>query len=386
MNVINKIFVMLVVAGLMFCAIVSIISPVSINNYENRQAQKMPVPGIESIASNKFQNDVELAIADQMPLSGKLKKGYNYFNSMFIIKTIEPIVKTESDKYIKYKSINFYGQNQLVYDVIELEDVKEELNSKFENLNSTFENNPDTDFYVYYIEKDTDINFETGEKMGLKEYVFDGLNIPKDKKSSFDINSIEDFRELFYHTDHHWNNKGSYKAYCELIELLKPEDTPIPKGKEVLVSKNYSGSKNSKLGYNFYKEDFYAYEFDYKDMKITINGESANDYGNQKEFLNDNRNDIAYGTFYGGDDGEVIFSTGENDNENILIVGESFDNAVLKLVATHFNNTHSIDLRFYESYMKKPFSFQKYIKEHEIDKVLLIGNINYFSSEDFILR
>ena len=112
-------------------------------------------------------------------------------------------------------------------------------------------------------------------------------------------------------------------------------------------------------------------------MSITLNGKPVNDYGAQSQFLDGSRSDISYGMFYGGDDGEIIFSTHDSSKENILIIGESFDNAILKLLATHYNTTYSIDLRSYATYMQKEFDIKSYISEHNIDCVLLIGNINY---------
>lgn len=67
------------------------------------------------------------------------------------------------------------------------------------------------------------------------------------------------------------------------------------------------------------------------------------------------------------------------------MIGESYDNAVLKLLASHFNNTYSIDLRYYEAYMGQSFSLSEYLREHEIDKVLLIGNIDYYLMTEFQL-
>ena len=382
----NKIFVVLVIVGLLICLAAAILLPNDINTYENRLAYKMPSPTFRGFVNNEFQNGVELAMTDQFPLSSKFKKAYNLSNTLYITQSVDRYVEANPNKYIKYKSINFFGEDRLLYNPVELENIKGNLDIKIENLNQTFNNNSTVDFYVYFIEKDTDINFETNIKQGLKEYVFDGLQLPDNRKISFDINSIEEFKNYFYSTDHHWNHRGSYKGYCDVITALKPGDKLIEAKREVFIAQGFSGSKNSSLGYHFFSEDFYAYEFDYPEMSIEINGEQATDYGNQKEFFSDARNDITYGAFYGNDDGEIIFEMDSSNDENILIIGESFDNAILKLIATHFNKTCSIDLRYYESVMKKPFNIQSYIMEHEIDKVLLIGNIDYFSSGDFILE
>ena len=63
-----------------------------------------------------------------------------------------------------------YG-DYIWYYPIALEEIKEELDNKIEGLNQSFANHPEIDFHTYYIEKDTDINFETNEQSGIYEYL-----------------------------------------------------------------------------------------------------------------------------------------------------------------------------------------------------------------------
>ena len=74
------------------------------------------------------------------------------------------------------------------------------------------------------------------------------------------------------------------------------------------------------------------------------------------------------------------------EKDNILIIGESYDNAVLKLIATHYNKTFSIDLRYYEHIFGEKFNFAEYVKENEITKVLFIGNIDFYVMPEFAVR
>ena len=56
---------------------------------------------------------------------------------------------------------------------------------------------------------------------------------------------------------------------------------------------------------------------------------------------------------------------------------------MLKLLASHFNNTYSIDLRNYERENDKKFDLLNYIDVNDIDKILLIGNRDYFLLKTF---
>ena len=82
-------------------------------------------------------------------------------------------------------------------------------------------------------------------------------------------------------------------------------------------------------------------------MDIYVNGEIARDYGNQQDFIQNKIDSISYGTVFGNDEGEVIFDL-DNDSSNLLIIGESYDNAIIKLIASHFDKTYCVDLRYYE--------------------------------------
>jgi hypothetical protein len=123
-------------------------------------------------------------------------------------------------------------------------------------------------------------------------------------------------------------------------------------------------------------------------MSVKINGENVNDYGGAQEYFN-GKNDaslVSYSGFYGPDSGEIIFDTKKEELENLLVIGESYDNAVLKLLSTHHNKTHSIDLRNYEHFMGKKFELGSYIRDNKIDKVLLIGCIDFFVYDNFELE
>ena len=120
--------------------------------------------------------------------------------------------------------------------------------------------------------------------------------------------------------------------------------------------------------------------FDFPEHITYINGEKVNDYGSQNNF---EMNNISYGMYYGGDDAEIIFDYNNPTKENILIIGESYDNAILKLISTHYNKTFSIDLRHYERQFGKKFNYLEYIKKNNINKTLLIGNIDFYRSQDF---
>ena len=354
----------------------------TINYYENRSSYYFSAPTIENIKSGEFQKSFELALSDQILMSSRVKKIYNFFNNYVNILFSNFVFKTYcNDNYIKTtsNSITFGCDNNLVYEPIYItSDNKSLFDNRISNINNLINKSP-VPVYTYYIEKDTDINFKNNEKTNVSGYIYKNI-LDKSNFNVFNINNFSEFQNYFYKTDHHWNYMGSYEAYKDLANTLNLGEV-IKSSVIKCNNSKFSGSKASIAGSSYiYKEDFCAYVFDFPEHITYINGEKVNDYGSQNNF---EMNNISYGMYYGGDDAEIIFDYNNPTKENILIIGESYDNAILKLISTHYNKTFSIDLRHYERQFGKKFNYLEYIKKNNINKTLLIGNIDFYRSQDF---
>lgn len=385
-KILNLIFVIGILLCLGASGVRTFLFPEEINQYENRYANKVSPFSAESFANQEFQNNLENALSDQIFASSAMKETYNAWTAAYTTDIMSGVLENYKDQYFSIMGGLVFGGDQLAFYPRTLDSEKDALKAKADNYNALMQAYPDIDFYSYYIEKDTDIHFDTGEKVGASEYYNSLLNLPDDRKAVFSIDSYDQFRDYFYRTDHHWNNKGSYQGYQEVLQLLGCTDEPLVPSDEVLINESFAGSKTAYMSSKLFEEPFYAYPFDFPNFDITMNGASVEDYGAQKEYIEHHPESISYGSFYGGDEGEIIFDTGRPELENVLIFGESYDNAILKLLASHYNITYSIDMRYYEHYMNAPFDFADYVQTHHIDKVLFIGNIDFFTMSEFALE
>ncbi len=376
---INKAFFLLLVLILLAGLLTTVFLPEEINYYENRYANKLSPLTAAAYADGSFQDSMENALSDQVQFAQLAKKCYNYSLAFSAVPLIG-LLENSTHDYVYSNGLAFY-EGKIVYTQTGLDWRKERLNAKTENLNAAIAAHPELEFYAYYIEKDTDINFTTGQKLGAAQYVFSMLNIPQEHKGIYEINCFEDFDKRFYDTDHHWNYIGSYEGYKDVLSLVSGDEPLEPTG--VFHSGlRFAGSKAMSLG-KFYTDEMSIYLFDYPPMTITVNGEPS-DYGQQDKLVSGELTRVSYAEVYGDDSGEVVFDTGR-DGENILIIGESYDNAIIKLLAGHFSKTCSIDLRNYEAAFGKKFDFDEYVRQHDITKVLLIGNVDYYVVEDYMI-
>lgn len=380
---INAAFVGLILVLLLAGLGRTVFLPKEINTYENRYAEKLAPLTLSGWLDGSFQDSVDAALSDQVQLAEMYKKVFHRASSYYLKAAADPILSRCEGQYVNYMGFLVFNR-YITYSPRELSDLTQPLEKKADNYNEYFAAHPELDFYVYYIEKDTDINFETGEKVPACDHLFDRLELEPDRLGRFAVDSFDQFSAWFYRTDHHWNLDGSYRGYTQLLELLGAEGVPLSPAGSAVELGTFSGSKAVGITSAF-REPFLAYPFEFPHMDITVNGYPG-DYGAQDAFFAGQGGVPGYGAFYGWDSGEVIFSTGQTGRENLLVLGESYDNAVLKLLASHFNNTYSVDLRYYEAYMGKKFSFSDYVKEHGITQVLLIGNIDYFIMDEFLLE
>lgn len=380
---VNAVFVGGIVLLLLAGLARTVFFPKEVNTYENRYAEKIAPLTLEGWLDGSFQDSVDKALADQVQLAQVYKRAYNFTSSRYLKVMADPLLPLCHGRYVNYVDTLLFN-GYITYPPRALADMTGRLEAKADNYNQAFAAHPELDFYVYYIEKDTDINFETGEKVPACDYLFDRLDLPQDRLGRYEVNDFGQFSLRFYRTDHHWNEWGSYLGYTQLLDLLGVEDAPLNSTGDSVDLGTFSGSKATGAAAVF-SETFYASPMEFPEMDVTVNGEPG-DYGNQAAFFAGEGGVPSYGGFYGWDAGEVTFSTGRTDRENLLILGESYDNAVIKMLAAHFNHTYAVDLRYYEAYMGKAFSFSDYVEERGITQVLLIGNIDYYLMDEFRLE
>ena len=377
-KVVNVFFVIALLLIMVGGFIKPIVNEEKENYYENRPAYLMPELSLNDILNKEYQDNFEKALSDQLPLATRMKqvqKNLGIFTQIVYS-------STSKDSFVHIDSL-LLKDNYLLYQTTNLNDIKPYIDPKVDNINQAVKDNKKTKFYLYYIEKDTDIDFITNEKSNIYKYMDEKLT-SKITKDVFEINNFTEYKNYFYKTDHHWNHKGSYKAYLELCEMFSLK--PLSYEKEIDLGQTWSGSKARQIGGDLlFRENFTAYKFELKNHKTYINNVEVAEYGNTNDYFSNKRNDITYGNFYGGDNGLVEFDYNDKKKENLLIIGESYDNAINELLASHFNKTYNVDLRAYKSEIGKEFELKKFIKEKDIDKVLLIGNKDYFVLDTFMI-
>ena len=378
----KKLVKILFVGALLLALLLSfaqaIFMPTDINQFEVRTAKKLPPFSVSGYMDSSFQEGAEAALADQVSFSTYLKRAYIELfaktNSLF-----DPLVARIPNRYIDYWDLKLYN-GQLVFHPEILGEYEDGVGRMTEMYNGFIQALPEQDFYLYYVDKDVDINFETGEKSQVYQYLTERIDIPAERCARFAVESFDEYRDKYYFSDHHWNYIGSYEGYIQLLSLLAPDESPLVPLETVQLQGEFFGSKAVSAGTTGFSDHPMAYRFDFPAVEIFAGDTPIGNYGAQEEIIAGYPMTPSYSSFYGDDLGQVRFSSGREDRDNLLIISESYDNAVLKLLSGHFNELHSVDFRYYLYQTGEEFDLVKYVEEHDIDKVLLMGASEFFSA------
>ena len=187
----NITLIVLVVVFLLSGMIRTALFPMEVNEYENRKAEKLTRITAESFLSGEWQDNMEAALADQAFFAQDMKKNYNNVLSLYLKNMTLSVADENQESYVSIGEQFLFGPETIVAGPSTFEYLTPALDKHIASYNKLFSKYPDTEFYVYYIEKDTDINFETNEKVGVAQYLAENISLPAENKSAFSINNFK---------------------------------------------------------------------------------------------------------------------------------------------------------------------------------------------------
>lgn len=171
--------------------------------------------------------------------------------------------------------------------------------------------------------------------------------------------------------DHHFSGYGAYAAYRAILEELDA-DLPVLTENDVdfeELPNPYIGSRNRKL-YNLWEKRDPAILPRQKNPVAYQRWDNGERTDRDLFVVPDQPNLLTtYNLYMGGDFGETIMRTDRPELPRALIVGESFSNGLETMLYTAFDETRSLDLRYYTER-----SLKDYITAYQPDYLICIQN------------
>ncbi len=338
---------------------------------------QIPVKGnfIKRLGS-KLENikiSVENRTNNYFPFYEQLNASYHHSNralNSLIYKELIPSGTNTDLEYTLKKGDAYYINSSMASSKIE-----ERVEKHAELYNQINKIKP---VYIYLPHR-----FEFQESIANNDYrnMYDYVKLFKDKldksikTGELKVNSLEEYNQMFFKTDHHWTCEGASKAYKEIMDMLGNSSNKVYNCEK--VDGKYLGSFANRFKdqsgfdeFSYLKTNF-KYDLDYR---LMINDKMPDEKYKPK-VLDAKKRDVNpfydyYIGFYYGFYGRVVYNF-NNDNEKLLIIADSYSWAIDDLIASSFSETHIINLMF-DEYQDGKFNYKDYIRRHNIDKVLIL--------------
>lgn len=356
---------------------------------ENRTLARFPAFSVSAFLDGSFQDGLEDALGDQLLFSEQVKSGVqdgrNALTSLqkSLLYALQPSLSGGyspiAEGYNHYRN----EENRIVETPRDYLDCQEHLN----RLAEAFRNHPGIPLYLYFIENSRVVDFDHPDRPDeplsriVEAFRPDGWDV-------FHVADYEDYKAKFYQTDHHWNAAGSYLGYQAVSRLLHPdlpEEALFKPVKTVELPVVFQGSYARQTHVLCADEPFTVSFFDLPAHRVTIQGKKGT-YGHLSLYERGKvptdplRNHYAY--CYGGDYGLLEYDFRQPDQGNLLLVASSYSNPINALIASGYDHTFVVDLRYWESWAGSPFDPAAFCTEHNIGTILLLGDAGFFFTDE----
>lgn len=334
-----------------FCGILFLIpvltlvkTPASTSFYENRTLAVFPPFSMQQVLDGKYFPQVETYVNDHLAGRDRLLK----LNTLEEFGLHAPVINNtviSGDILLPY-----YGTALDHYDV---EAMAQELDM-LQALDHYFKQH-DIDFlYVSIPEQSSAFRDRYPAYLNDSRYQDDSLRV--DFMAGLVGRGIDhldmaqylsaDYKQFYSKTDHHYNLYGAYETYLRVMEYINENYCTAPVTTDLAITPldtTFLGSRNRKLFGLFQSEDCqYTYKLT-EPIPFTRydNGSSVP----ATVFSESQKNMYRY--YMGGDVAESIIRTNRTELTNVLVIGDSFTNALETILYTSFDEMRSLDFRYY---------------------------------------
>jgi hypothetical protein len=191
--------------------------------------------------------------------------------------------------------------------------------------------------------------------------------------SSFDITS-ELYKHkneyIFFNTDHHWTGTGAYYAYVAFCKKNSLTPVPLAEMRRAVIPKFlgslYRITKDKRLEEKI--DSVVYHKVPISNVTYQLSGKGYGNIQKSNLYIENARGGNAYGVFLGGDIPALCVVSKQQNGKRILILKNSFGNAIAPYFVSHFERTYVCDYRYFDCNLKD------FIEKNEITDVLIFHN------------
>ena len=220
----------------------------------------------------------------------------------------------------------------------------------------------------------TRAGLNTDDQKKAIDYMYGSMLDETKKVNIYDTLMSHNDEYLYFRTDHHWTALGAYYAYEEFAKAKGVKPLPLSKYEKVdfpdfLGSFYADTEKNPALEQNPDVVEAYIPP-DTNDITCTQSDGSILEWKIVYD-ATDYSSSLKYNCFIGGDQPiSVIHNPNKKDGSSCVVVKESFGNAFVPFLVSHYQTVYVVDYRYWEG------SISQLVAEKGIQDVILCNNIS----------
>ena len=330
---------------------------------ENRYVAKLPKITMESLLNGEFSKQMD-----------------TYINDHFVFRDKWLNIRAAFERTLGKDEISnvYIGKEGYLFEKFTEENVdRDSISYKINKINE-FKNKTDTNIYITLVPNSIYIN---RDKLPENATTFNQKDVIEDIYNKLEINKINVIdtleknknNKLYFKLDHHMTSKGAYLVYEKITKDMLNKDTNENDYIKEKVTDSFYGTFYSKVNLKSLKpDDIYIYKN--KNVKVTS---AVYDNREKKSIYNFNylKKKDKYSMFLDGNHAISVIKTDVKNGKKLLVIKDSYAHILSQFLINDYEEIHFLDLRYYNM----PAS--SYIKENNIENVLLLYNVTNFISD-----
>lgn len=378
----------------------------AVSEYEKRPLSTFPTYSWEKLSNGKFVDSIDLYYSDNFPFRdnfvslafqikqhrGIVSKDIAFYNkSIDFDAGTETLNKDSLTENSDEPEVNFYNdgdskdvknlsQGLLIYNGMAIQifgGSKYTATYLSKAVNEIKRNLPDhVNVYLgitpthgeFYLPSEY-INRRTSER----KIIDTAYSFLDPSVISFDI-SAELFKHkdeyIFFNTDHHWTGLGAYYAYVAFCKKTGLTAVPLSEMRRAVIPKFlgtlYRSTRDKRLEDNI--DSVVYHKVPISNVTYHLSGNGYGQITKSNLYVENARGGNSYGVFLGGDIPAICIVSKQQNGKRILILKNSFGNAIAPYFVSHFERTYVCDYRYFECNLKD------FIEKNGITDLLIFHN------------
>ena len=216
----------------------------------------------------------------------------------------------------------------------------------------------------------------TADEQAWISQIYDSINMPGlDLSAALRQHSQE---AIYYRTDHHWTSLGAFYGANAIFEAAELESLRLSDYQRQTVSEGFLGTNYSSACAWFSEPDTIEIYVKEDGKEVISNFTGRAEPGRlYVEGRLDTKNQYAY--FLGGNQPLCVIRS-QAQGPKLLVLRDSYSDCLAPFLSERFREVHLFDLRY------NRLSPADYIREQEIDLVLILYSFETFTGEKIVMK